>query len=705
MRWTAVTLVPALLLGACRGNPAGPAETRVLLQVHGDSIVYMTPDAARSDDISTAVVDAVTRLPVSGIEIQWQVTTGTATLGAGTARTSEYGVASTWLLRSELGTHQVRASSDRMTGAAPTLQVHVVLRPVISGVEPATIMAGGEVIITGANFSPDAARNTVLFHGLRGRVLSASPTQLRVEVPRCLPSRQVAISAGLGSVHSAPHFTTATGTAGTTLDLAPGTVRTLTTAADFACVRLPGVAGGAYVMVVHNAAELFRPPLPFELRSLMPLPTQAAEPLPTAGRAESFREDWEAALRRRERGYAGGIEAPARAYDAAAAVPAQGSRREFNVFDHNSQFTKVTATARRITPGAIVYVDVEAETSFSDADLEYFGRLFDDPIRPALTTVFGQPTDIDNNQRVIILFTPVVNGLTPRGRSTFVTGFFYGCDLVSRTRCSGTNQAEIIYSMVPDPQARWGDARSVALVRSVVPPVIAHELQHMLHFARRSSTTDALWLYEALAHTAEEIVADVLQARGETALAQLFRSGNHERAKLFLREPTTTSLISEDPPGTVEMRGAAWLFLKYLRGHFGGNDLLRRLTVSQRSGVSNVTYEVGRTWATLMHDFGVALWAEGIPELQRSMDPRYAFPDVSLRTLLAAGAGGYPLRVSSPGWGDFAVGGALGTGGHAYFAVSTSAPAPPPLHVVLSGVRGAPLDGASAAAVSIIRVR
>jgi hypothetical protein len=352
-----------------------------------------------------------------------------------------------------------------------------------------------------------------------------------------------------------------------------------------------------------------------------------------------------------------------------------------------------------------VYVDVEAETSFSDADLEYFGRLFDDPIRPALTAVFGEPTDIDNNQRVIILFTPVVNRLTPRGRSTFVTGFFYGCDLVSRTRCSGTNQAEIIYSMVPDPQARWGDARSAALVRKVVPPVIAHELQHMLHFARRNSTTDALWLYEALAHTAEEIVADVLQARGETALAQLFRSGNHERAQLFLREPTATSLISEEPPGTVEMRGAAWLFLKYLRGHFGGDDLLRRLTVSQRSGIGNVTHEVGRPWATLMHDFGVALWAESFPELQRSMDPRYSFPDVSLRTLLAVGAGGYPLRVSSPGWGDFALGGALGTGGHAYFAVSTSALEPPPLNVVLSGVRGAPPDAASAAAVSIIRVR
>jgi hypothetical protein len=703
MRWTAATPVLAALLAACSGSPAEPAESRIMLAIHGDSIVYTTPDANRSADIATAAVDASTRLPVSGVSVDWQVSGGTATLASARSTTDEYGVATNWLQRAEPGTYRIRVSSPRLAGAAPNLQVRVVQRPAITALEPATVAAGAQVTIAGSNFSAEADQNTVLFNGVRGRVLSATPGQLRVEVPRCLPSRQVSVTASLGAVSSAPHLTTASATAGTSLDLVPGGVATLTAPADLECIRVPGVQNAAYLLVVHNTASLLAPPLPFELRALTPQAPLAAA-LPTAAPpAESFQDAWEAQLRRRERQYAGGMERPDRLLSVAA-VPAAGSRREFNVLDQNSTFRKVTATARLVTASAVLYVDDSAANEMTDADLQYYGGLLDDPIRPAVTSVFGEPSDIDGNQRIIVLFTPVVNELTPRGRSSFVTGFFYGCDLVSRTRCSGTNQAEIVYSMVPDPSGRWGDARSAQLVRAVVPPVIAHELQHMLHFARRNSTSDALWLNEALAHTAEELVADVLQARGSSGLAQLFRSGNHERALRFLNAPGATSLLAEEPPGTVEMRGAAWLFLKYLRGHHGGNDLLLRLTTSQRYGAANIAHEAGRPWPDLTADFGVALWADGAPALTGPVLPRYTFVDFDLRTFIS-GSNSYPLRTTTLAWGDFAVSGAAGTGGHAYFTVANSTAAPPPLNVVLSSIRGAPFSTASAAAVSIVRVR
>jgi hypothetical protein len=575
--------------------------------------------------------------------------------------------------------------------------------PVISGVEPLMISAGGELTLTGSGFAPEAGENNVRFDGVQGRVLSASPTQLRVEVPLCVPSRTANVTASLGAVSSAARVVAVSGTNGTTLDLQPGQVRTLTTAAEFACVRLPAEARADYLMVVHNAAGRFGPRLPFEARTLtpgQPAATMLASPAPAD---VPLQYAWESALRRREAAYGAAERVP----DAftVASVPAVGSRRSFNVLNRQQEFQSISATARLVTQRAVLYVDDDAESAMMDQDLSYFGQLFEDPIFPTLTGVFGEPGDIDSNQRVIVLFTPVVNQLTPRGSSTFVTGFFYGCDLVSQNRCSGTNRGEILYSMVPDGEGRWGDVRTRTQVRAVVPPVIAHELQHLLHFGRRNSTTDALWLNEGLAHMAEEIVADVFASRGEVPHAQQFAAGNHDRARLFLHAPAATAVLAEDLPGTLEMRGGAWLLVKYLRGHYGGDDLLRRITVSSRNGTDNIAHEVGRPWASIMADFGVALWTSGLPDLQGVLEPRHTFANANLRTLLSPGAAAYPLQPSSLGWQDFAVFGMVNAGTHAYFRVANTVDVPPPLNLVLSGMRGAAFPAGTAPAVSFLRVR
>src|SRR5690606_2216800 len=143
--------------------------------------------------------------------------------------------------------------------------------------------------------------------------------------------------------------------------------------------------------------------------------------------------------------------------------------------------------------------------------------LFDDPIFPTVTGAFGEPSDVDGNGRIIILFTPVVNELTPRGAAGFVAGFFYGLDL---TEGANSNRAEIFYSVVPDPGGRYGDPRSRDDILRTVPGVLAHELQHMVHFhermmRRQAPRPEAVWLSEALAHMAEDLVADTLRARGD----------------------------------------------------------------------------------------------------------------------------------------------------------------------------------------------
>ncbi len=66
---------------------------------------------------------------------------------------------------------------------------------------------------------------------------------------------------------------------------------------------------------------------------------------------------------------------------------------------------------------------------FSDADYASFGTTFDTLINPLDIQTFGQPTDIDHNGKIVIIFTKEVNKLTPRGANGVVGGFFFDRDL------------------------------------------------------------------------------------------------------------------------------------------------------------------------------------------------------------------------------------------------------------------------------------
>lgn len=694
-----------MALAGCRPGPTEPTEQRIALAVHGDDVVYVGVGAAPADPFQVVARDAATGLPVQGVQVQWQVVQGAASLTQAVSTTDFYGVASTSMSPSQAGEHRIRASTQRLSGAAPVLEVRVVPPPVISNIAPALTAPGAQITITGSNFSPTAGHNAVHFDGVRGTIVSASTTQLLVTVPQCLPARTVSVVAGLGGVLSESVPLTTTAATATVLDILPGQVQTFD-GADLACMRLPGGQSNAlYLLAPHNATATFAPPFRFELRALSPTAPAAVAPVATVQLPSSFAEQWEAALRAREREFGPSLGDQPLHQTAAEPTPVVGEQRDFNVLNANNSFDRITATARLVTQRAVLFVDVTAQNAFSDADLAYFGGLFDAPIYTANVAVFGTPSDIDANGRIFILFTPRVNALTPRGESSFITGFFYGCDLVGRSRCSGSNDAEVFYSLVPDPTGQWSTARSHATVRAAVPPVLAHEFQHMIHFARRGMSADVLWLSEALAHTAEELVGDALESSDPT-LAATFRIGNLQRAQRYLVTPGSTGLIAETGSGTLEMRGAAWLFLKHLRVHYGGDDLLRRLTGSTRSGVANVTHETTQQWQRLVIDFGLALWADGAPQLLAPLEARYRFGGFDLRTVLAVLPGGYPLQPAPLSWGDFAVAGAIAPASQQYFLLTApQTGTAPPLNFVMSGLRGAPIANGAGVSFSVLRVR
>jgi hypothetical protein len=327
-----------------------------------------------------------------------------------------------------------------------------------------------------------------------------------------------------------------------------------------------------------------------------------------------------------------------------AAPPVVGEERTFQVPTLDGLFTPVRAVARLVTERVVFFQDVESPAGgLGDGELGALARDFDDPVVGLVTGVFGATSDIDSNGRVIVLSTPAVNRLTPRGSSGVVGGFFFGVDLMPGA-VSG-NAGEILYTLVPDPQGVHGDPRPTELIRAALPPILAHELQHLVHFNQRmriraATRNEALWLSEALAQSAEVMVADSLAAKGRTADALLYRNPTLGRARDYLAAPGEVSLLGSTGEGTLAERGAGWLFLRYLQAQHGGTELLRALTWSTRTGQENVEAATSRVWPEVFSDWTVAVFTDGLAGFGGG---RLHYPEVDLRALLSSEQSPFPL--------------------------------------------------------------
>jgi len=696
----AVSLCLLTLAVAC-SDPAAPSE-RAAVHVYAGDRQYGTPGSLLEQPIEVIVLDGARR-PRSGVTVRWRVTRGPgAVLTSTTATTGSDGLARVNLrLGQDTGRYEVQASVERMTGEPAKFQLRSVLRPVVNEVTPRRLEIPDTLTVTGQNFSAVPEENIAWFDGLRGEVVTATPSQLRVVVPPCMPTRTATVRVALGAVESNGIAVDVIGSDDALLSLQPGEAVRISNGQEMACQRLPAAEGAAYVVIPQNISAVAGTLTPFLLgshvRSDFAVASAPAAPRP----AGDFASRWEARLRTAERAFPRTTSDVITRYQmTAVADPAIGDRRRFKVLNRNNRFSDVDAEVKHVSDRAIIYVDRNApQNGFTTGDLEQIGSTFDSMIWPVDVQHFGNPSDIDGNGKVIMLMTPVVNELTPAGSSSFIGGFFYACDLMSKNDCAGSNGGEVFYLLVPDPMGHHGNIRSRQTVLSAVLPILAHEFQHMIHYAVRGRL-DALWLSEGLAHVAEDLVADAYAQAGDSATARQYRLANYNRAVRFLGD-TTTSLVSEELPGSVEQRGAAWLLLKYLQGHHG-NDLLRTLTASQRSSADNVSDAVGKPWTELLSDWAVALWADDAPGIGATVDARHTFPNIDLRRDLTGGA--YPLRFTSATFADFGVTGALRPSSQRYFYFDAQA-ASTPLTLALTSPLGAAFGAEASVQLTIFRVK
>lgn len=324
---------------------------------------------------------------------------------------------------------------------------------------------------------------------------------------------------------------------------------------------------------------------------------------------------------------------------------------------------RVMAVSRR---AVLVEDTTNPSGGFTEEEYAAIGEVFDDLIWDVNVNAFGEPTDIDENERVIIFYTRAVNELTGRNSGSYVGGLFYNRDLFSRSganSCAGSNEGEMFYMLAPDPEGKVnGNIRHKNFVLDRTFSVLAHEFQHLINDSRRLYVNRAPvwednWLNEGLSHIAEELAfyaASDFEPRQNLGTSPTVGAGaspflryngdNVERYIRFLRDPEGSSVM-----GLVEnlgTRGAVWAFLRYVADRDPGDDqaIWMRLTNSTTRGLDNLKQVLGEDPRGWMHDWQVSVFAD---DLGIEIAPEYTQPSWNFRLLipqLPSSAGRFDLR-------------------------------------------------------------
>jgi len=370
-------------------------------------------------------------------------------------------------------------------------------------------------------------------------------------------------------------------------------------------------------------------------------------------------------LRRSGREDAAPLLQPSRSI-APASIPVPGQLLQYNVNSTSACSSPDFRTGRvvAVTDRAVVVADTanpRGAGTYSDQEYVAFAQTFDSSVWPTMVQNFGEPQDIDANQRVVIFFTRAVNELTPRNQEWYVGGFFFARDLFPRTAapgfeaCPASNNAELMYMLVPDPQGVVnGNVRlKERELRSTVA-VIAHEFQHLINASRRlyvvraggANWNEETWLNEGLSHIAEELMAyatsplsprqnidgDRLAAsQAEQTAFFNFQGSNVTRLASYLENPDTASMIGPDGLAT---RGAAWHFLRYAADRRVGTSseaaLWRGLIDSNTTGIANLRSTFGGEPLDWMRDWMTAVYADdAVP----GVESRFTFPSWNFRSV------------------------------------------------------------------------
>jgi hypothetical protein len=636
--------------------------------------------------------------PVPRARIRWTVESAAGGATADTVSVAD-GVGrgeTSVTLGPSAGAYTIRAALADDDRTAVTFTATAVVAPSLSAVEPSSFSSGDTVVVRGQGLADSL---DVEFAGARAEVVAvlATGTELDVVVPACLPAGNMPIRVRYAGTLSDSVLGTYAASRGL-VALAVGEYVSLDPEQlEDECAVFPasGPEGAEYLVVPQATTKIPGAEAQFRLVgdtaiTVAAVPQPTARPRPMALRFHDYLRRWEVeTARERSVPYA-----PPAVPEIVAPIEV-GDRRSFYVCDTiacgdlepEEGFTRVTAEARYVGEHAAILLDVDAPANaLTDADFQAFGEVFDHDLYEVATAAFGSESDIDQNGHVLVLMTPVVNGLTSEAQceTSIITGFFFAIDInPDYQRDERSNKGEIFYAITPDPQGTVSCAHSEERIRRLVPVTFVHELQHMINYHQhvlvRGGSSEALWLNEGLSHLSEELAAFHFGALGDDERFSRFAIGDLFNAYTYLRSPGQHAMLfGSESTGFLEERGAAWLFLRWLTDQFG-SVTPRRLVETSRTGADNVEAVAGEPFARLVSQWMLANYASDLPDF--TAPPRLRHQTWRLRTTYASLHDQVPERfpvefpivpstLTAP---SFAASGTMHAGSGSYYLVVQSA--------------------------------
>ena len=631
-----------LSIGGCGGGGPDLPQAENMTKLDGDG--QRATGGNRLSVPLTVLVSDPDAKPLPRGEVRWEVTEGIgATLSDMITVSDGAGGAKVFLtLGPAPGTYSVRATLVRKPAITVSFSATAVSPPTLSSVSPTTFVSGDTIVIQGTAITDSVVLDV---EGVIAEILGVSVTGggLSAVVPPCLSAGSVAITASVGlarsnSLNAVYQISTVP------LRLEVGEYVAVPAALLLSCARFPdaGPGGAEYLLVPNAAGSDASATFSYQLNgdsAGSPVPVSRSVPSPptSSSRFHDFLRAWENDLVGIPR------EVP-QASSAAASIElgiSVGDTKKFSICDKINcrtveDFPEVRAEVMYVGERAVIYQDQEAPAGgFSAQEFQDLGRLFDDNLYDVGTRAFGAESDRDENGRVLILLSPKVNALTARAEcdNSIVTGFFFALDIdPAANNDPRSNKAEIFYSIVPDPSGTVTCELSKDRVGRLVPVTFVHELQHMISFHQhvllRSGNMEATWLNEAMSHLAEELGARHFLALGDQTRFSSFAIGDLLNAFKYMKAPGTVSPMFDSGTGTLEERGAAWLFVRWVADQFGP-EVIRRLSETSRTGQENIAAATGEQVSRLLSDWIMANFVSDLPGL--SVPARLQYESWKLR--------------------------------------------------------------------------
>jgi hypothetical protein len=283
---------------------------------------------------------------------------------------------------------------------------------------------------------------------------------------------------------------------------------------------------------------------------------------------------------------------------------------------------------------------------------------------------------------VILFFTRAVNELAPVSSSLVDPGYFASRDVLPASTCNLSNEAEILYLLVPDPSgAVNGNVRTESFVTGQTTRIAGHQLQRLINASRRVHVTGApaleeSWLDEGLSFVAEELMfyhqSAGLAPRGNINLSALtsgpfasrrvnafntYANQNFGRLRAFMQRPDTTGAFKSGTFTNGEVMskgrgGATWSFLRYAADRRGGDENAFWASLggsATATGQANLQHALGLTedeLKTWYRDWLVALYADDT--VVSGLSAAHQTPSWHYRSVFG-GLGGFPLQVRTLG--------------------------------------------------------